>query len=66
MDVFSRLPPPLELDDSIIATGRHSLQPRLCSRTGAETGLTSSTGEEEKPPVIYSSHKVIILDSRAV
>lgn len=66
MDVFTCLPPPLELHDHIVTSGRHSLQPRLSSRTRAVAGLTSSRGEEEKPTVIYSWHKVIILACVAV
>lgn len=48
LDVFTPLPSPLELDDNIVTSGWHSLQPGLCSRTRAVTGLTSSRGEEEE------------------
>lgn len=62
LDVFTPLPSPLELDDNIVTSGRHSLQPGLCSRTRAVTGLASSRGEEEERSPLSFIHftKVII------
>lgn len=48
LDVFIPLPSPLELDDNIVTSGWHSLQPGLCSRTWTVTGLIASGGEERR------------------